>query len=487
MSLDHEEHMIDKFSAISKASNVEKQTEQENELKLLLESKQQLMMKQSEDYLSSLFERNATTPITIKNAQITNSQSFRYSFLQKQFQPLLAKNLLTLQDFFTRIDQVNENLTKLNIIENSLISIQKLPPKLWSQKQLNEVVPIFNIIPLKKFYAKTGTNIGNGEGDGYIQFQLKNLFGGAENLIFDAITGTKTQSSYLINYNQPIFNNANYIIENLAYINTRKLDWNGIDVTTRGISNKIYTQYSGSVNHDLIFENNWRSLINYNSKSIDVLNQLGDNFKSSLIYNWRFDSRDNKVMPTRGKLIRFGLEYSGFWKFNSDNFIKFIYESQFSYKLNKNNSIILSNKSGLLYSLAKDSNILDRFYIGGPTDVRSFLINGLGPKNFNSSIGGDYFLNGGISLITNIPKYNDSNFKIHQFVNFGKLLPLDKSKSTKKLIKDLCTQHSISYGFGILYNHPMARFELNFVLPLAVHERDYIRKGFQYGIGIAFL
>jgi outer membrane protein insertion porin family len=130
---------------------------------------------------------------------------------------------------------------------------------------------------------------------------------------------------------------------------------------------------------------------------------------------------------------------------------------------------------------------LDRFFIGGANDVRSFTMNGLGPKQYNSSTGGDVFLNGGISLVSKIPKVDpDSNFKIHNFLNFGKLLPLDKTKMGS-LADQFTKQYSVSFGSGILYNHPMARFELNICLPLMVNERDGVRKGLQYGIGMSFL
>lgn len=486
MSLEYEELMIDRLSRQSKSQ--EHATKEEKELQELRDSKQQLMMKQSQDYLETLFKDQASSPVSIKNAQITNSQSFRDLFLKEQFKPILATNITTLNDFFQKLDLVNENLNKLNIVENSLVSLHQLPRKLFHRNNfIPQVVPVFNIIPNKKFYAKTGTNIGNGEGDGYIQFQLKNIFGGAENLIFDAITGTKTQSSYHLNYNQPILNQSNYILENILSLNTRKLDWINCDVKTRGLTNRIYTQYSSNINHELIMENQWRSLINTGSKSLEVINQTGEDFKSSLIYNWRYDTRNNRALPTSGKYLRFGIEYNGLFNFNTYKYVKLVYESQFAYKFAKNHSLIFSNKSGILHSLNGNSSILDRFYIGGPNDVRSFTINGLGPKNYNSSIGGDYFLNGGISVISNIPKYEESNFKIHNFINFGKLLPINQTKTSKELAKDLIKEHSISYGFGLLFNHPVARFELNFVLPLAVHERDYTRKGIQYGIGISFL
>lgn len=490
MSLEHEEQMVDRLSA-SASSSSEKLSSQEKELQILLDSKQKLMESQNKQYLEELFKTHSTTPINVKNVQITNSQSFRNGFLQQQLKPLLANNLVTLEAFFQNLDAVNANLVKLGVVERSMISLTQIPKTIFTQRKLHtvDIIPVFNVLPVKRFYAKTGTNIGNGEGDGYIQFQLKNLFGGAENLIFDAITGTKTQSSYLLNYNQPIFNNASYIFENLAHSNTRKHDWLGSEVKSRGLTHRIYTQFSSRVNHELILENTWRTLTNSNSRALSVLSQSGHDFKSSIIYNWKYDSRNNGHLPSSGSFLRLGAEYSGLWTFNSARFLKLVAEMLFSHQLNKLNFLIFTSKSGLLHNLSQNpSSVLDRFYIGGPNDVRSFALNGLGPKSYNSSVGGDYFLNGGVSLVSQIPRVSpQSNFKIHNFVNFGKLLPIDGSKGISELARDITREFSVSYGFGILYNHPMARFELNFVLPITVHERDSTRKGIQYGIGISFL
>lgn len=266
--------------------------------------------------------------------------------------------------------------------------------------------------------------------------------------------------------------------------------------------NKLYTRFHGDItclNHEIILENSWKILNNHQSKSMQVLQQSGSQFKSSISYNLNYDTRDNKHLPTKGKFFQIGLEYNDpsilFFKLkNQYPFIKTVTQSQFIHRFPFiNSNLIITNKFGLLYPLTKDKNssLLDRFYIGGPNDVRSFLLNGLGPKDYNSCIGGDLFLNGGISLITDIPKYNESNFKIHNFINFGRLVGFNKDISLfnnlQNLNLTLTSQYSISYGFGILFNHPMARFELNFVLPLVTHERDSLRKGIQYGIGVSFL
>jgi len=475
-------------------------TKAEKELENLQQQKQQQLLDQNKEFLQNLFQENSTQPIKIRNVQLTNGAQFRESFVESQFQPLLTGHVIPLHRYLSIVDNILKNLIKVGVVENVLCNTHQVAstpnsPMLGMRRGFSmgagaiHVVPIFNTIPIKRFFAKTGTNIGNGEGDGYIQFQLRNIFGGGENLVFDAVTGTKTSSSYLLNYNQPIANNCNYIWENCLSLNTRNLDWIQSKVHTKSLISKIYTQFNScNLNHEVILENSVRELDNYGSKSFEILQQSGQNVKSSIAYNINYDTRDSKHLPFKGVFVQCGIEYNGLFKFNKYPFVKTATQLQHAWSLPLINSHVLcSTKMGLLYPLAGKSSILDKFFIGGPNDVRSFTLNGLGPRDQNSFIGGDLFLNGGVSLFTDIPKYKESNFKFHNFINWGKLVPLDQKRSVLHNVKQLSHSYCLSYGFGILYNHPMARFELNFVLPILANERDSIRKGIQYGIGVSFL
>lgn len=483
--------MIDRISVGAEDAKDLNLSPEEKELQKLMASKQQMMMDQSKSYLEDLFKDNSTIPVKLRNVQVTNSQNFRDSFLQAQLRPLLGGSVMSLADFLNGLELVHKLFMKHDVLQESMIGLHQLPKKIWNNKSpiTIDMVPVFNVVPQKRFFAKTGTNIGNGEGDGYIQFQLKNIFGGAESLVFDAITGTKTPSSYLLNYSQPVFNHADYLWDTLAFINTRKLDWIQSSVQTKGIVTRLNTRFESNLNFDVRFENSWRALSNHGSRSLEVLSQLRDTFKSSVTLGATYDSRNNRTGPTSGHLARLGVEYSGLFGFNNVRFTKFQWEGQLALGLGKNHSLIFSNKAGLLLNGDKlKTNILDRFHIGGPNDVRSFLLNGLGPKDQNSSVGGDCFLNGGISLLSHIPKTpEDTNFKIINYINFGKLASINSSNSTKDIVQLLSSGYSLSAGFGILYNHPMARFELNFGLPIVAHANDQIRKGIQYGVGVSFL
>ena len=505
--LGQDEEFMENMRSNSQDQLSDKQlTDAEKELNNLQQQKQQQLLDQNKQFLQTLFQDHSTQPIKIRNVQLTNGGHFRDSFIESQFKPLLSGEVFSLRRYLSMVDDILKNLIKVGVVENVLCNTHQVAsssgsPMIGLRRGLSasanasasagaiHVVPIFNTIPIKRFFAKTGTNIGNGEGDGYIQFQLRNMFGSGENLVFDAITGTKTSSSYLLNYNQPLFNNCNYIWENCISLNTRNLDWIQSKVHTKSLVNRIYTQFNNcKLNHEVILENSIRDLDNYGSKSFQVLQQCGQNVKSSIAYNVNYDTRDSKHLPFGGSFLQWGIEYNGLFKFNKTPFVKTAAQVQHAWSLPGINSHVLTgSKMGLLYPLTGKSSILDKFFIGGPNDVRSFTLNGLGPRDQNSFIGGDVFLNGGVSLFTDVPKYKTSNFKFHNFINWGKLVSLNHNESIMDTAKQFTHSYCLSYGFGILYNHPMARFELNFVLPILANERDSIRKGIQYGIGVSFL
>jgi outer membrane protein insertion porin family len=39
----------------------------------------------------------------------------------------------------------------------------------------------------------------------------------------------------------------------------------------------------------------------------------------------------------------------------------------------------------------------------------------------------------------------------------------------------------------LVYAHPMARFEINFSLPLVIRAKEEARKGLSFGVGVEFL
>jgi outer membrane protein insertion porin family len=165
-------------------------------------------------------------------------------------------------------------------------------------------------------------------------------------------------------------------------------------------------------------------------------------------------------------------------------------------------------RAGMIYPLplgmsseSQPTRVNDRFQLGGPTDVRGFKIAGLGPRDSPDAVGGDVYAAASANLLFPFPRVGkDSPLRFQVFANGGRLLALKSAgekggmnskavqKSMYRTIAELANGlPSLAAGFGIVYAHPVARFELNFTLPLVLRRGEEGRKGLQFGVGINFL
>lgn len=104
-------------------------------------------------------------------------------------------------------------------------------------------------------------------------------------------------------------------------------------------------------------------------------------------------------------------------------------------------SASLTARSGLLIPLSlsrssktRTSLFPDRYHLGGPTSVRNFRLNTLGPRDLGDHVGGDAFYAFGASLLTpfRVPtpwrkgegkgSWSSENLKGHVWLNAGKLI-----------------------------------------------------------------
>lgn len=169
-------------------------------------------------------------------------------------------------------------------------------------------------------------------------------------------------------------------------------------------------------------------------------------------------------------------------------------------------------RGGLLYPLSlpgsnrpQASRINDRFQLGGPNSIRGFRLAGLGPHDGPDAVGGDVYAAGGASLLVPVPRVGkETPLRMQAFINGGRLLSLKSSSpkkeeglfgnsnevqsSLKKTVKSLTEElPSAAAGIGLVYAHPIARFEINFSLPLVMRAKEEGRKGLSFGVGIEFL
>jgi outer membrane protein insertion porin family len=371
-----------------------------------------------------------------------------------------------------------------------------------------------------RYTVKTGTEAGHSEGSAFADVQFRNLFGGAESLSGHASLGTRTKSAYSALFDTPIFSNPDRRWELGGLVSSTSKPWASHEERLRGGTTKFKWFTEGGHMHEFGYSGMWRQITGLaDNASSTVRLDAGDSFKSSLTHTWTNDKRDYPLLPSRGYLLKTITEVAGFGPLNGDvGFGKMEVESQAALPIpipglagESGISFNAGLRAGMLYPLTSaggdtplQSRLNDRFQLGGPTDVRGFKISGLGPHDNGDAVGGDVYAAGGASLLFPFPRVGkDTPLRFQIFANAGRLLALKGKKGDEKgdqmssdevydnMSKTLLELRnglpSCAAGVGVVYAHPMARFELNFSLPLVMRRGEEGRKGVQFGVGISFL
>lgn len=372
---------------------------------------------------------------------------------------------------------------------------------------------------------KTGTDLGNTEGSGYINLLWRNMLGGAEHLSVNASAGTRTRSAYTAAFSAPVDSNPDLRVSVEGLSSDTQKSWASHEEVSKGGAVRAVWLSPSHDLHNLAYSGTWRQITGLSAAaSPTVRADAGDSMKSALTYTYTRDRRDNPLLPQRGYLFKSITELAGvgplrgdvaFWK--SEVEVAGAVPVPLPGIQRTGISIGGGFRFGTLYPLPLGwspkgevipSLINDRFQLGGPTDVRGFKIGGLGPRDGNDSVGGDVFAAGSVNMLFPLPRTGvDSPLRFQIFANGGRLIPLESKKGARETeSKGLAMTGgqvrngmvrafseltnglpSVAAGFGLVYAHPVARFELNFSLPLVIRRGEQARKGLSVGVGINFM
>jgi outer membrane protein insertion porin family len=357
---------------------------------------------------------------------------------------------------------------------------------------------------------KTGTDLGNVEGSAYGNLTWRNIFGGAESLTLNASAGTRTRSAYQASFDAPVLSDPDTRATIDVLASSTLKPWASHEEVLKGAGAKLSWATESGTRHQIGYTGVWRQITGLQGNaSPTVRHDAGDTVKSSITHTWLADRRNHPFLPSRGYLVKTISEIAGWGPLQGDvAFLKGEVETSGAVPIpipgiegDSGVSFTAGLRAGALYPLPigfgseiKHSRINDRFQLGGPTDVRGFKISGLGPRDGPDAVGGDVYAAGSANLLIPFPRIGkDTPLRLQLFANAGRLLALeDKGKSTSDSVYNTIAQlgdgiPSMAAGVGVVYAHPVARFELNFSLPLVLRRGEEGRKGLQFGVGINFL
>ncbi|KAJ5580735.1 SAM50-like protein [Penicillium hetheringtonii] len=458
----------------------------------------QAILQKAQARLGELLDQNSTLPCTISSVQVFGAPNTRRSFLEKVVNPLLSENKnrpYTLSEALREVSATADKLGRFELFHQP-ISVH-----------LDESNNNGDLRNLDVLLA----------GSAYGNLLWRNLFGGAETLNLNASLGTRTRSAYQAAFETPLFCDPDFRLEIGGIASATQKSWASHEEVLKGGWSKLRWLSRSGHRHELGYNGYWRQITGLGeSASPTVRADAGDSVKSSIFHSWVNDQRDNPMMPSRGYYAKIFNEVAGWGPLKGDvSFWKSEIETQSAIPIpipfikgDSGVSLTTGFRAGLLCPLGLDSSsrpqlsrINDRFLLGGPTDVRGFRLCGLGPREGVDSLGGDAYAAGSANLLFPLPRVGvEKPLRLQLFLNGGRLLPLRTSQKTipssSSEVQDAVISTvtdlqsglpSIAAGFGIVYAHPVARFELNFSLPLVQRKGEEGRKGLQLGIGINFL
>ncbi|KAL8420350.1 hypothetical protein RB594_003222 [Gaeumannomyces avenae] len=485
---------------------------------------------------AALLEQQMGSPATINSLQIHGAKNTRKTFLAPIFDPLVSPENnagTTLGDVLARLHEATNKLDRFEIFKPEprvYLSSARDSDPLAAATDLDVDI---RVAERGRWMLNTGTDLGNAEGSAYGNLLCRNLFGGAESLSLNAKAGTRTRSAYTAAFSTPINGDPDlrFSLEGLA--SATEKPWANHEEVLRGGTARLAWRDPRTTNaHTLSLGSNWRQLTGLaGGASASVRADAGDSVKTALTHTFTRDRRDRPVLAQSGYLMRITSELAGWGPLGGDvSFAKTELELAATQPLplpgipaaKTGISVGAGLRFGLLCplplgfpsrgkaapALAAPSRINDRFLLGGPTDVRGFKMGGLGPRDGADALGGDVLAAGGVHMLLPLPRAGaESPLRLQLFANGGRLVGIKNKGGKAKeagagagmsqgaVVRGLQSAvaevfnglPSLAAGVGLVYAHPVARFELNFSLPLVMRRGEEGRKGLQVGVGINFL
>ncbi|MEM8791109.1 MAG: outer membrane protein assembly factor BamA [Pseudomonadota bacterium] len=229
------------------------------------------------------------------------------------------------------------------------------------------------------------------------------------------------------------------------------------------------------------------------STSPIIIADEGGRLKSSVAYTITHDQRNDPIEPTSGYLLAFDQEFAGIG--GSARFVR-TEGSAKTWRGLFDDDVIFSSEleGGALFSFGEDTQINDRFFLGGDS-FRGFASQGIGPRDVfpgsDDSLGGNYFLvwRNEVSFPLGLPE--ELGIFGGAFIDIGSLWNLDKDDafdSTGNLITDVQSEvfELRAAAGGLLFiQTPFGPLELSAAFPLISEDFDE-EELFRVSVGTRF-
>ncbi|GBG33292.1 Sorting and assembly machinery component 50-like [Hondaea fermentalgiana] len=359
--------------------------------------------------------------------------------------------------------------------------------------------------------AETYVQGTGSEGGVETALSLNNPVGYTEKINAAWSYGTKSSASARLEVQKPRFRGLNASLDvSASHSTVSRAIYSSYDEKIQG-AQAVLRHNSGR--HEIGAGCFWRDVMPVRSASNQyefaasglILAQAKPSLKNSIFYTFTQDRRDNPFGPSRGSFLQFRTEFAGMG--GDAHFAKGEVKVQQFLPLFADviSGIALgfTFQAGVLCPLATprsaspdklpgvgaSTHICDRFWLGGPLDLRGFNHKGAGPRTSpnrpgaqgGDSLGGDATWRLGTNLTLPFPHglLHAAGVRCHLYANAGNLCAWETS------FRSLVHGMRAAVGAGIVFPTAVGRIEANYSFVLRANSRDQ-QKRFQLGLGVDF-
>ncbi|KAF8318799.1 hypothetical protein DL93DRAFT_2075725 [Clavulina sp. PMI_390] len=324
----------------------------------------------------------------LADVRVQGAQATRTSFLDFLIRPHISSNATpsaidgTMEDVMRRVSRITGHLEQTDIFASVQPALERSRSPLAEDGDLDLVL---RVKERSRLFLKGATETGNGEGTASATAKIRNAFGGAETLEGTMSFGTTTRRSFQVRLEAPLTPSLRTTGEISAFQFDR-------DQTVFASSTESVVGARASVKtssalgaHELAYEAALRRIKDLSPLVSPSLREAaGQSIKSSVSHTLIRDSRDLHTMGSTGAYFKLAQEIAGL----GGDAHHFKTETDFSISrlVHPGMTLSLTARAGSLIPLfGKQTLFNDRFQLGGPTSLRMFRHNGLGPKDGGTS------------------------------------------------------------------------------------------------------
>ena len=198
-----------------------------------------------------------------------------------------------------------------------------------------------------------------------------------------------------------------------------------------------------------------------------VRGQEGTSITSSIGHILTLDTRDDRVSPTEGFIVRLEQTVAGIG--GNKHYLRNRLSYAVFFPLAENWTVSLRAVDGYIVGLGEDVTISDRFFLGG-NDFRGFRSGGVGPRDQASgdALGGNLFYVGTVELKFPVGLPTEIGLLGRVFSQAGSLARVDESGPGLSDVGSV----RVTAGFGVAWSSPFGPIQVDWATALKKEDFD---------------